>query len=342
MGLAPSPTEYKPALYAAKPTNQTTQLFPKLSVVIPLFNEAESIQPLYDELTDALTKIGQSYEVIVVDDGSTDLSYAKLRTVFEQDKHWRVIRFRRNFGQTAGLMAGFEAARGEYIITMDADLQNDPKDIAKLLQKMDDGYDLVSGWRKDRKEPFFSRRIPSMLANRLISKTTGVTLHDYGCTLKIYRSEVAKDIKLYGELHRFIPAIASGMGVAIAEVPVNDRARRFGKSKYNITRTLRVMLDLITVIFFLSYSTRPLHIFGALGLFMGSLGVLIGLYLTYLKVFLHEGIGDRPLLMLAMLLVILGVQIIGTGLVAEFVMRSYHEPQGKRIYTIREQLEEGE
>lgn len=344
MRNVPPAFDYAPVLVPAKsPAEPTaTPLFPELSVVIPLYNEAESIQHLYDEISAALTRMGHSYEVIVVDDGSTDLSFAKLRQIHEQDKHWRVIRFRRNFGQTAGLMAGFEAARGAYVITMDADLQNDPNDIPLLLEKIKEGYDLVSGWRKYRKEPFFSRRMPSIIANRLISRTTGVSLHDYGCTLKVYRSEVAKDIKLYGELHRFIPAIASGMGVSLAEVPVNDRARRYGKSKYNITRTFRVMLDLITVIFFLSYSTRPLHIFGAVGIAFGAVGGLIGLYLTYAKVVLGQGIGDRPLLMLSMLLVILGVQIIGTGLVAEFVMRSYHEPQGKKIYTVREQLEDAE
>lgn len=312
---------------------------PRLSVVIPLYNEVENIPPLYAELSAAMNALGESYEVIIVDDGSTDGSFLALKKLYEQDSRWRIIRFRRNFGQTAGLMAGFEAARGTYIITMDADLQNDPRDIHKLVKKADEGYDIVSGWRTERKEPFFSRRLPSMLANRLISRSTGVSLHDYGCTLKVYRADVAKNIRLYGELHRFIPAIASGLGVQLAEVPVNDRARRFGKSKYGIMRTFKVMIDLVTVIFFLSFSTRPLHVFGGIGLVTGALGVVIGLYLAFVKVFLGEGIGDRPLLSLAMLLIILGVQITGMGLIAEFVMRAYHEPQGRKIYAVREQLE---
>jgi glycosyltransferase involved in cell wall biosynthesis len=332
-------------IYAYQPerfTRPESPSAPRLSVVIPLFNEVENIPPLYEEVSAALDALGDSYEVIIVDDGSNDGSFVELRKIHERDPRWRVIRFRRNFGQTAGLMAGFEAARGEYVVTMDADLQNDPRDMGRLIKKADEGYDIVSGWRTERKEPFFSRRLPSMIANRLISRSTGVSLHDYGCTLKVYRSEVAKNIRLYGELHRFIPAIASGLGVQLAEVPVNDRARRFGKSKYGIMRTFKVMLDLITVIFFLSFSTRPLHIFGGIGLATGALGVLIGTYLVFVKLVLGQGIGDRPLLLLAMLLIILGVQITGTGLVAEFVMRAYHEPQGRKIYVVRELLERDE
>ncbi|MBE2271324.1 MAG: glycosyltransferase family 2 protein [Anaerolinea sp.] len=334
--------EHLSTVYAYEPElveKPTTTPAPRLSVVIPLYNEVENIPHLYTELSAAMDDLGDSYEVVIVDDGSTDGSFIELRKVYERDPHWRVIRFRRNFGQTAGLMAGFEAARGEYIITMDADLQNDPRDIGKLLEKAEEGYDIVSGWRMERKEPFFSRRLPSMLANRLISSSTGVSLHDYGCTLKVYRKEVAKNIRLYGELHRFIPAIASGLGVQLAEVPVADRARRFGKSKYGIMRTFKVMLDLITVVFFLSFSTRPLHIFGGVGLVTGALGVAIGGYLTIVRLFFGQPIGDRPLLLLAMLLIILGVQITGTGLVAEFVMRTYHEPQGRKTYVVRETLD---
>jgi glycosyltransferase involved in cell wall biosynthesis len=311
---------------------------PDLSIVIPLYNEAENVQPLHSELTAALEPTGLTYEVVVVDDGSRDGSYDCLKAVHQEDPRWTVIRFRRNFGQTAGFAAGFAAARGKIVVTSDADLQNDPQDIPRLLAKMAEGYDIVSGWRVQRKEPYLSRRLPSMLANRMISGATGVVLHDYGCSLKAYRSEVVKNLRLYGDLHRFIPAVASWMGVTVAEVPVNDRARRFGRSKYGITRTFRVMLDLITVRFMLGYATRPLHIFGGLGLIAGALGVLIGLYLTFVKLALGENIGNRPLLLLAALLVILGVQMISMGLVAEMVMRTYHEAQNKPIYAVREYL----
>jgi len=313
---------------------------PELSIVIPLYNEAENIEPLYAELSAALDATGKSYEVIVVDDGSRDDSFARLKAVHGRDGRWRIIRFRRNFGQTAGFSAGFAAARGAIVITSDADLQNDPRDIPKLLVKMDEGgYDIVSGWRVNRKEPFFSRRLPSMLANRMISSSTGVTLHDYGCSLKAYRSEVVKNIRLYGELHRFIPALASWMGVSVAEAPVNDRARRFGKSKYGISRTFRVLLDLITVRFMLGYVARPLQVFGRIGLASAGLGLLCGLYLTFVKLALGENIGSRPLLLLAVLLVILGVQMISMGLLAEMITRTYYEAQDKPIYMIREQLD---
>jgi len=312
---------------------------PELTIVIPLYNEVENVDPLHAELSAALDGIGRSYEVIVVDDGSRDGSFECLKAVHAADPRWRIIRFRRNFGQTAGFAAGFSAARGAVVITSDADLQNDPRDIPRLLAKMDEGFDIVSGWRVHRKEPFFSRRLPSLLANRMISGATGVVLHDYGCSLKAYRSEVVKTLRLYGELHRFIPAVASWMGVTVAEVPVNDRARRFGHSKYGITRTFKVLLDLITVRFMLGYSTRPLHIFGWLGLISGGLGLLAGLYLTIVKLVLGQNIGNRPLLLLAALLIILGVQMISMGLVAEMVMRTYHEAQNKPIYVIRETLE---
>jgi len=313
---------------------------PELSIVIPLYNEAENIEPLYAELNGALAEVGRAFEVIVVDDGSRDDSFARLKAVHERDPRWRVIRFRRNFGQTAGFSAGFGAARGQIVITSDADLQNDPRDIPRLLAKMAEGYDIVSGWRVNRKEPFLSRRLPSMLANRMISGATGVTLHDYGCSLKAYRSEVVKSVRLYGELHRFIPAIASWMGVSVAEVPVNDRARRFGRSKYGINRTFKVFLDLITVRFILGYATRPLHIFGGLGLILSLLGIVTGLYLTFIKLVLGQQIGSRPLLLLAVLLVVLGVQMISMGLLAEMVMRTYHEVQDKPIYVVRERLGE--
>ena len=313
---------------------------PQLSIVIPLYNEAENVEPLYQELTAALAEVGRTYEVIVVDDGSRDDSFARLKAIHARDPRWRIIRFRRNFGQTAGFSAGFTAARGEIVITSDADLQNDPRDIPKLLAKMAEGYDIVSGWRADRKEPFLSRRLPSMMANRMISGATGVVLHDYGCSLKAYRSEVAKNVRLYGELHRFIPALASWMGVTVAEIPVNDRARRFGKSKYGLSRIFRVLLDIITVRFMLDYGTRPLQIFGRAGLLSAGVGLLFGIYLTFVKLVLGQNIGSRPLLLLAVLLVILGVQLVSMGLIAEMVMRVYHEAQNKPIYVIREQLGE--
>ncbi len=311
---------------------------PELSVVIPLYNEADNVQPLYAELTAALGEIGRPYEVVVVDDGSRDDSFARLKAIHQQDPRWRVIRFRRNFGQTAAFSAGFDAARGDIVITIDADLQNDPRDIPTLLRKMSEGYDIVSGWRMDRKEPFLSRRLPSMTANRMISGATGVALHDYGCSLKAYRSEVVKNVRLYGELHRFIPAVASWMGVTVAEVPVNDRARKFGSSKYGFSRTFKVFLDLITVRFILGYANRPGRMFGAVGLGMAAVGILLGIYLTVVKVALGQDIGSRPLLLLAVLLVILGVQMVSMGLLAEMVMRTYHEVQNKPIYVIRESL----
>ncbi len=275
----------------------------------------------------------------MVDDGSRDGSFERLREVHCLDPRWRIVRFRRNFGQSAAFAAGFDAARGKVVVTSDADLQNDPQDIGKLLVKLDEGYDIVSGWRVNRKEPFFSRRLPSMMANRMISGATNVVLHDYGCSLKAYRSEVVKNIRLYGELHRFIPALASWMGVTVAEVPVNDRKRRFGKSKYGISRTFRVLLDLLTVRFMLGYSTRPLHVFGGVGLASVLLGILIGLYLTFVKFALGQDIGSRPLLLLAVLLLLLGVQMTGMGLLAEMMTRTYHEASGKPIYAVREVLD---
>lgn len=311
---------------------------PELSVVIPVYNEEDNIEPLYQELGGVLAGLGCLYEVIVVDDGSRDASFARLQEVHRRDPRWRVIRFRRNFGQTAGFAAGFDAARGAIVITIDADLQNDPHDIPQLLAKMAEGYDIVSGWRIHRKEPFLSRRLPSMMANRMISGATGVALHDYGCSLKAYRSEVVKNVRLYGELHRFTPALASWMGVRVAEVPVNDRARRAGKSNYGISRTLRVFLDLITVRFLLANATRPMHVFGTLGLLSSLLGILMGLYLTVDKLVFGHNIGSRPLLLLAVLLILVGVQMVSMGLLSEMVMRTYHEAQDKPIYAIREEL----
>jgi glycosyltransferase involved in cell wall biosynthesis len=309
---------------------------PRISIVIPLYNEEESIPHLWEALDKAIANYGQPAEVIIIDDGSKDRSFILLREIAARDPRFTIIRFRRNFGQTAGFAAGFAQARGEVVITMDADLQNDPMDIPKLMAKIDEGYDIVSGWRKDRHDRFFDRKLPSMMANRLISNVTDVRLHDYGCSLKAYRRDVLQHVHLYGELHRFIPALASQVGGTVTEVPVNHRARQFGRSKYGISRTIRVMLDLITVWFMGTYSTRPIHVFGTLGLASAAMGVLIGLFLTFIKIFLHEDIGNRPLLLLAVLLVVIGVQLITMGLLGEMITRTYYESQNKPIYVVRE------
>ena len=309
---------------------------PRISIVIPLYNEEDSIPRLYDELNKAIANYGQPAEVIIIDDGSRDRSFALLSEIAARDPRFTIIRFRRNFGQTAGFAAGFAQARGDVVITMDADLQNDPMDIPLLMAKVDEGYDIVSGWRKDRQDRFLDRRLPSILANRLISNVTDVRLHDYGCSLKAYRRDVLQHVRLYGELHRFVPALASQAGGSVAEVPVNHRARQYGKTKYGISRTIRVMLDLINVWFLGSYSTRPIHVFGTLGFASAALGVVIGVYLSFLKIFLGESIGNRPLLLLAVLLVVIGVQLVTMGLLGEMITRTYYESQNKTIYVVRE------
>jgi glycosyltransferase involved in cell wall biosynthesis len=308
-----------------------------LSIVIPVYNEAESLPGLHAELTNVLTGLGLCYEILTVDDGSQDDSVAVLRRLQEDDPRLKIICLRRNFGQTAAFAAGFDQAQGTIVITIDADGQNDPADIPRILEKMGEDYDIVSGWRVDRKEPFLTRRLPSIIANRLISQATDVRLHDYGCSLKAYRSEVVKNVQLYGELHRFIPALASSMGVRVTEVPVADRVRKHGQSKYGLSRTLRVILDLLTVSFLLSFGGRPMQLFGMLGLVSGSVGVILNLYLVSLKVIhgYRYQIGDRPLLMLAVLLVIIGVQFVMMGLLGEVVIRTYHEAQDKPIYYVR-------
>jgi glycosyltransferase involved in cell wall biosynthesis len=314
---------------------------PDISVVIPVRNEAPNLPQLYAELTGTLDRTGRPYEVIFIEDGSTDDSFAVLAGLQAGDERVRVIRFRRNFGQTAAFSAGFAHARGRLIVTADADLQNDPRDIPRLIAEVDRGYDIVSGWRKERKDAFLSRLVPSIIANRIISWATGVWLNDYGCSLKVFRADVVKPLKLYGEMHRFLPAIASEMGVRISEVVVGHRPRVHGRSHYGISRTIRVILDLITVKFLISYSTRPLQIFGLVGLGMGALGLLIAGWLTYLRLFAAESIADRPLLLLGILLIFTGVQLITLGLLAEMQARTYHESQNKPIYVIREILENG-
>ncbi len=314
-----------------------------LSVVIPIHNEAENIETLVAEFCTVLNAWGRSYELLLIDDGSTDGSFRILQDLQSTLPQLRVIQFRRNFGQTAAFAAGFAHARGRLVVTADGDLQNDPRDIPAMVARLEgsDGtgtYDLVCGWREKRQDPFLHRRLPSILANRLISWATGVRLKDYGCSLKVFRSEVVKELRLYGEMHRFLPALASEMGVRIAEQAVNHRARVHGRSKYGISRTLRVVLDLMTVKFLLSYSTRPLQMFGPLGMLAGGAGVLVLGYLSYAKFALHQGIGERPLLLFGILLVVTGVQLLSFGLLAELQSRTYHESQGKPIYVIRQIL----
>ncbi len=322
-----------------------------LSIIIPVLNEEENLQTLYDRLTSSLARIKKSYELIFIDDGSTDRSFEILRCLAQIDLKVRAVRFRRNFGQTAAMSAGFDLARGEVIIPMDADLQNDPLDIERLLHKLDEGYDVVSGWRADRQDGFILRRLPSIFANHLIAKLTGVHLHDFGCTLKAYRREVIENINLYGELHRFIPVLAKLIGAEIAEIKVKHHPRIRGKSKYGLSRTIRVILDLITIKFLMSYSTRPIQIFGLMGMvsLLGGLGVCT--YLSIGKLFFPAGIKSgwlsyffsetslierMPMLILGVLLLFLGIQFITMGLLGELMIRTYHESQKKPIYVIRE------
>ena len=309
----------------------------ELSVVIPVRNEAPSVGELHRELTDTLAAWGRAYEIIVVDDGSTDDTFERLARLQSLDPNLRLIRFRRNFGQTAAFAAGFDHARGRYIVTMDGDLQNDPADIPELVATLERGADIVCGWRKNRQDALVSRRLPSTLANTLISAVTGVRLHDYGCSLKAFRAEVVKPMKLYGEMHRFLPAIASEQTSSIVEMPVKHRARRHGESNYGIGRTIRVILDLLTVKFLLSYSTRPLQIFGLVGVMLGAAGgvitggLVIGRLAEAVSLTKHE-----PLLLLGILLVSAGFQLITLGLLAEMQARTYHESQNKPIYVIGE------
>ena len=309
---------------------------PYLSVVVPIRNESPNIPELHRQLTETLERWGKPYEILAIDDGSTDDSFGKLAAIQAADSRVRVIRFRRNFGQTAAFSAGFAHARGDLIATSDGDLQNDPADIPALVAAVEQGADIAAGWRKDRKDPFLTRRLPSMVANWIISFATGVKLHDYGCSLKVFRAEVVKPLRLYGEMHRFLPAIASDLGVRIVELVVNHRARVHGRSKYGLGRTVRVILDLMTVKFLLSYATRPLQIFGLLGILMGGAGIFIMGWLAYLRLFAYQSIANRPLLLFGVLLVFTGVQLITLGLLAEMQVRTYHESQDKPTYVIRE------
>lgn len=307
-----------------------------LSVVVPLYDEGENVTRFYERLKPVLERIGRPYEVLMIDDGSSDNTFELVRGICGRDPSVRAIQFRRNFGQTAAMAAGIDHARGSVIVTMDGDLQNDPRDIPVLLDKMEEGYDIVSGWRADRKESFFSRRLPSILANRLISAVCGCPLHDYGCTLKAYRRELISAIGLYGDSHRFIPALATGVGATVAEVKVRHYPRTRGYSKYGLSRTFRVIVDLFTVKFFLSFATRPMRIFGSVGFASAFVGFACFAYLCYVKFVTRHGIGGRPLLVIAMLLILGGFQFITMGLLGEMLTRTHHEVAHKAIYKVKE------
>lgn len=319
------------------PTLRTGTL--QVSVVVPLYNEVESVPHLLDAIATTLIQHGLTYEIVAVDDGSKDGTVPLLKTLAQDRADLRVVLLRRNYGQTAAMSAGFNHARAKTIVTLDGDLQNDPQDIPKLLNKLQEGYDVVSGWRKNRQDKALTRRLPSKIANWLIARVTGVSLHDYGCSLKAYRAELVADMNLYGELHRFLPALAAIEGANIAELPVHHHARKYGVSKYGLGRTFRVLMDLLTVYFMKTFLTRPMHAFGWFGLSSTLVGLGIGGYLTYVKIVGQESIGDRPLLTLMVVLVLGGIYLFSFGLLAELVMRTYHESQGRQIYRVREVIE---
>lgn len=310
-----------------------------ISVVVPLFNEEENIPELYKRLTDVLKGLGRKYEIIFVNDGSTDNTQQVLEGVFRGDNRVRVIELRTNFGKAPALSAGFSNVRGDIVLTIDGDLQDCPEDIPKFIEKMDEGFDIVSAWRMDRKEPFLTRRLPSVIANWCIARLSGVDLHDFGNAYKAYRAEVIKGIKIYGEHHRFIPALAKNFGVTIAEIRVRNEPRRHGQSKYGLSRIPKVFFDMITLKFLLTYSTRPLHILGPIGSFFGIVGIFLGLRLAYLKIAHGDVLGTKVSLSVCVLCIFLAVQLITLGLLAELLVRIYYESQGKEIYTIRRVLE---
>jgi glycosyltransferase involved in cell wall biosynthesis len=306
-----------------------------VSLVLPVYNEEDNVEPLYEALAATMESLPLPCEVVLVNDGSSDDTAARLDALVQRDSRFVVIHLRRNFGQTAAMAAGFDHVTGDVVVAMDADLQNDPADIPKLLDKMREGYDVVSGWRRDRKDKWLTRILPSKIANGLISRMTGVHLHDYGCSLKAYRREVLQDVRLYGEMHRYIPALAYWAGGSVAEVVVTHHPRRFGTSKYGLSRILRVVLDLMTVKFLLAYSTKPIQVFGRWGIISGALGLVLAVILSVEKLLYGQNIGSRPLLLLAVLLIIVGVQFITMGLMAEVQVRTYYESQNKSIYRIR-------
>ncbi|HEY9748237.1 MAG TPA: glycosyltransferase family 2 protein [Allocoleopsis sp.] len=309
---------------------------PEVSVIVPIYNEVQSLPHLIEAIATSVTENQISYEIVCVDDGSSDGSTELLKQLAQTRTDLRAVILRRNYGQTAAMSAGFKHAHGKVLITLDGDLQNDPADIPHLLARLDEGYDMVSGWRKARQDAALTRLLPSKIANWLIGNVTGVKLHDYGCSLKAYRSELVADMNLYGELHRFLPALAFIEGARITEIPVRHHARRFGKSKYGLGRTLRVLMDLFTIFFMKKFLTRPMHVFGTFGLASIVGGVLLGSYLTFLKLGLGQSIGDRPLLILAVVLFLAGIQLFSFGLLAELLMRTYHESQDRPIYRVRE------
>lgn len=311
---------------------------PAISVVVPLLNEQDNLSELYLQITNAL-QAGPAYEVIFVDDGSTDRSFEILADFHQRDAHVRVIRFRKNFGQTAALSAGFNHARGQIIIPLDADLQNDPADIPRMVDKLNEGYDVVSGWRKKRHDHAVTRLLPSRIANWIIARTTGVEIHDFGCTLKAYRREVLAETRLYGEMHRFIPALASWAGANITEMVVNHRPRTAGEAKYGLGRTFKVVLDLLTVKFLGTFSTKPIYVFGGLGGFCGLTAFVGGLVLIYQKLFLGQSMNRNALFYLTVLLITTSVQFILMGLLAELLVRTYHESQNRPTYVIKEVLD---
>lgn len=316
----------------------TAGRIPEISILIPVYNEEDNLLNLDARIAESMAKLGRSFEVIYVDDGSSDSSFARLEEIARRDRHSRVISFRRNYGQTAAMAAGIETARGKVLVPMDADLQNDPEDIVRLLNKLDEGYDVVSGWRKDRQDKFLTRILPSRIANWLISRISGVSLHDYGCSLKVYRREVLEDINLYGEMHRFIPIYASWAGGKVAELPVGHHPRVAGRSKYGLSRTIKVVFDLITIKFLSSYLTKPLYVFGWAGIFafaLSAISAVIAFLLKYASWPFHADFIQTPLPVMAMIMLVLGIQLFLMGLIAEMGVRTYHESQGKPIYTIR-------
>ena len=309
---------------------------PEISVFLPVYNEEPNLRPLHTKMDQALEKLGRSAEIIYVDDGSTDGSLKVLRQLAELDNRVRVVALRRNYGQTAAMSAGIDAARGNVLIPMDADLQNDPADIVRLLDKLDEGYEVVSGWRKNRQDKWITRKIPSMIANKLISWIGGVPLHDYGCSLKAYRREALKDVRLYGEMHRFIPIYASWAGARVSEIPVEHHPRTMGKSKYGLSRTLKVVFDLMTIKFMASYQTKPIYVFGSFGMLAFLISFLAGIYAIFLKLFHKADFVQTPLPILAIVMFAVGVQFLLMGLLAEMLVRTYHESQAKSIYAVRE------
>ncbi|MGI8544133.1 MAG: glycosyltransferase family 2 protein [Aridibacter sp.] len=311
---------------------------PELSLFLPVLNEEENLRPMHAKISESLASLGKTAEIIYVDDGSTDKSLQVLREIAAGDERVRVISLRRNYGQTAAMAAGIDAAKGEILIPMDADLQNDPGDIKRLLDKLDEGFDVVSGWRKNRQDKLFTRKIPSWIANSIISKIGGVQLHDYGCSLKAYRRDVIQDVRLYGEMHRFIPIYASWAGAKVAEIPVEHHPRTMGKSKYGLSRTIKVVFDLITIKFLAAYQTKPLYVFGSFGLIAFVVSIVAGLWAFILKFFYGVSFILTPLPLIAIVLLAISVQFFLMGLLAELLVRTYHESQDKAIYSVREKI----